>query len=143
MQIERRMSTDRDAARAFAYLSDFETTTEWDPGTVRTVRESGDGGVGTRYRNTSRFLGRTTEVIYTVVELDPAGRIALRGENASLVARDTITVRPAAAGGSTVDYRAEFAFRGWVRLLRPVLALALERLGDRAARGMEEALAGR
>ena len=44
----------------FAYLSDFTTTTEWDPGTVRTTRESGDGGIGTRYRNVSRFLGRET-----------------------------------------------------------------------------------
>ena len=37
----------------FAYLSDFTTTNEWDPGTVSTERVSGDGGVGTTYHNTS------------------------------------------------------------------------------------------
>lgn len=141
MQIERRIETEREASRTFDYLSDFETTTEWEPGTVRTVRESGDGGVGTRYRNTSRFLGRTVEVIYTVVDLDPAGRIELRGENSSLVAHDTITVTPDPQGGSTVVYRAQFDFRGPVRLLTPVLAIALWRLGDRAARDLPIALA--
>lgn len=140
MQIERRIDTDRQADRVFSYLRDFETSTEWDPGTVRTVRESGDGGVGTRYRNTSTFLGRTVEVIYTVVELDPAGRIVLRGENSSLVAHDTISVSPDPQGGSTVDYRAQFDFRGAVQLLTPVLAVALWRLGDRAARDMRAAL---
>lgn len=141
MQIERRIDTDREAGLVFAYLSDFETTTEWEPGTVRTVRESGDGGVGTRYRNTSSFLGRTVEVIYTVVDLDPAGRIELRGENASLVAHDTITVTPVPQGGSTVVYRAQFDFRGAVRFLAPVLAIGLWRLGNQAARDLPKALA--
>ncbi|WP_256838157.1 SRPBCC family protein [Ornithinimicrobium faecis] len=141
MQIERRIETDREAARVFAYLSDFETSTEWDPGAVRTVRESGDGGVGTRYRNTSRFLGRTVEVTYTVVALDPSGHIELRGENSSLVAHDTITVTPDPRGGSTVVYRAQFDFHRGVRLLAPILAIALWQLGNRAARDMREALA--
>lgn len=140
MQIERRIATHQEAGAVFSYLSDFETSTEWDPGTVRTVRESGDGGVGTRYRNTSTFLGRTTEVLYTVVELDPGARIMLRGENASLIARDTITVTATPQGGSLVDYSARFDFRGWVRLLGPVLALGLNRLGDDAARQMKGAL---
>lgn len=140
MQIERRISTDQEAARVFAYLSDFETTTQWDPGTVITVRESGDGGVGTRYRNTSTFLGREAQVVYTVVEHDPSGRIVLRGENDSLVAHDTITVTPNPDGGSWVDYQAQFEFRGWIKLLRPLLAVALGRLGDKAEDGMTAAL---
>ncbi len=48
--------------RVFAYLADFTHTEEWDPGTVRTHRVSGDGGVGTTYANTSRFLGRETDL---------------------------------------------------------------------------------
>ena len=47
MLIERTVTVDRPPAEVFAYLADFTTTTEWDPGTVRTTRESGDGGVGT------------------------------------------------------------------------------------------------
>ena len=47
----------------------FTTTTDWDPGTVTTVRLHGNGGVGTTYLNTSTFLGRTTQLTYVVDEL--------------------------------------------------------------------------
>jgi hypothetical protein len=57
MQISRTVSTTASLEQAFAYLADFTTTNQWDPGTVRTTRLSGDGGVGTRYRNVSRFHG--------------------------------------------------------------------------------------
>ena len=33
------------ADAVFAYLADFTTTTQWDPGTIRTERIAGDGGV--------------------------------------------------------------------------------------------------
>ena len=75
MRIERTVTTPTPLPTVFAYLSDFTTTTEWDPGTVRTVRESGNGGTGTRYRNTSRFAGRETELVYVkagFLQLPPA-----------------------------------------------------------------------
>ena len=62
----------------FDYLVDFSHAEEWDSGTVRCERLSGDGGVGTRYRNVSRFLGRETtlEVVRRTAEtvFIPGGR---------------------------------------------------------------------
>ena len=101
MKIVRTVATDRPMAEVFAYLSDFTSTEEWDPGTLRTTRESGDGGVGTRYRNVSRFLGSGTEL----------------------------------------TYRADFAFKGAVRLMAPLMAPALRRLGNEAQAGLKSALA--
>ena len=92
MKIVRTVTTDRPMSEVFAYLSDFTTTEEWDPGTLRTTRESGDGGVGTRYRNVSRFLGRETELTYVVEESSPPYRLRLRGENDTVVAHDTMTL---------------------------------------------------
>ena len=60
MKLERTVETAAAPSVVFAYLADFTTTTEWDPGTVETMLVSGDGGVGTRYRNVSSFLGRKT-----------------------------------------------------------------------------------
>ena len=79
MRISRTVEVDTPLEKVFAYLSDFTTTTEWDPGSVRTVRVSGDGGVGTTYHNTSTFNGRETELVYEVTELVPQERFALRG----------------------------------------------------------------
>ena len=111
MQIQRTVEATAPPAAAFAYLSDFTTTTEWDPGTVQTVLRSGSGGVGTTYLNTSRFAGRESQVTYTVETLEEGRHFALRGVNKSLVAHDTMTFRETAEG-TEVRYVAEFGFKG-------------------------------
>jgi hypothetical protein len=119
---------------------DFTTTNEWDPGTVKTERMSGDGGVGTTYHNTSSFMGRETELTYEVVAHQPDSRFALRGENKSVVAHDSMEI--AALGeGSTVTYTADFAFKGLGRFIAPLLSPALKKLGDEAEQGLRESLA--
>ena len=123
----------------FGYLSDFTTTTDWDPGTVTTVRRHGDGGVGTTYLNTSTFLGRATQLTYIVREFIPGKRIRLRGENKTVIAVDTMTFRSVDAG-TEVTYTAEFTFKAPARLLAPLLRPAFERLGKQAQAGMRKAL---
>ncbi|MGN6129159.1 MAG: SRPBCC family protein [Nocardioidaceae bacterium] len=144
MRLERTVAADAPLERVFAYLADFATTTEWDPGTVRTARVSGDGGVGTVYRNTSRFAGRETELTYTVMERVENERIALRGENKTVTALDTMTFARTGEG-TEVRYVAEFRFPLLdLPVLRTVAGLALaplfKRLGDEAADGMRAAL---
>ncbi len=41
---------------------------------------------------------------------------------------------------TTINYRAEFEFKGWARLVAPLAAPALRRLGDHAAQGLQSAL---
>ena len=140
VEINRTLKIARPAEEVFAYLQDFTTTEEWDPGTVRTTRVSGDGGVGTRYHNISRFLGRETELTYVVEEVDAPRRLRLRGENGTVVAHDTMILTPTPGGGSELSYRAEFAFQGAARLVALLLTPALQRLGDAAEQGLREAL---
>ena len=139
MRLQRTVLTSAAPERVFAYLSDFTTTTEWDPGTVATTLISGDGGVGTTYRNVSRFLGRESTLTYTVTELDAPHRVVLRGENATVLAIDSIHVR-ADGAASRVTYRADFTFKGLARFAGPLLRPALTRLGDEAEKGLAEAL---
>ena len=141
MRLQKTVTVDKPVDKVFAYLSDFATTTEWDPGTVQTIRVAGDGAVGTQYRNTTRFAGRDTQLTYVVHELVPNQRIALRGENTQMViAHDTMTFRTS-GGGTEVIYTADFTFKGLTRFLAPLLKPAVNRLGDRAEAGMRDALA--
>ncbi len=139
MKLQRSVETTASPAVVFAYLSDFTHTNEWDPGTVNTTLESGDGGVGTTYHNTSKFMGRETELTYEVVEHQPDSRFALRGENTSVVAHDTMEIVPAGAG-SKVTYTADFEFKGIGKFVAPLLAPALKKLGDEAEQGLRESL---
>jgi len=139
MKLLRTVIVDKPLKAVFDYLADFTTTTDWDPGTVITVREHGDGGVGTAYLNTSRFLGRTTQLTYVVEELVDQQLIQLRGENKTVTAVDTLTFQPVAQG-TQVAYAAEFTFKGLSRFTVPLLKPAFERLGDEAEAGLRKAL---
>jgi uncharacterized protein YndB with AHSA1/START domain len=144
MEINRTVETTTPVGKVYAYLSDFTTTNEWDPGTVSTERVSGTGGVGTEYHNTSKFLGRKTELIYTVKEVVPDERLVLEGNNNTVRATDTLTFAETASGGTRVTYNADFQFKGPIGkvapLLSPLLAPAFKKLGDEAVVGMQDAL---
>ena len=140
MKLERTVTVKKPLEKVFAYLSDFTTTTEWDPGTVKTIRASGDGGFGTEYLNTSTFAGRQTQLTYVVQELLPNKRISLRGENKTVIAHDTISVRQ--VGSQTeVTYTADFTFKGAAKLIAPLMKPAFTRLGNQAEAGLTSALA--
>lgn len=131
--LHRRVPTRWSADEVFGYLLDFSSAEEWDSGTVRCERLSGDGGVGTRYRNVSRFLGRETELEYTTEHVDVARRtFTVAGENRTVTSTDTVAVITV-ADGSVVDYRAELDFSGPARFVAPLLAPFLKKLGDDTA----------
>lgn len=137
--LERTVRVDQPLDRVYDYLRDFENSEEWDAGTVRTTRTDGDGGVGTTYENVSRFMGKETTLTYVVVALERPRTIALRGENKTVVAHDTMQL----TGDDTyteVRYRAEFEFQGFAKYLEPLLTLPLKRLGDDAEDSLRLAL---
>ena len=125
----------------FAYLSDFSTTREWDPGVVEAERLNGQAvGEGTEFRLVAEFLGRKNELTYRIVEYDPPHAVTFLGENATVVSRDRITFE-STAEGTRVTYDADLALKGLLRIADPLLALAFNRVGDRALAGLRRTLA--
>jgi uncharacterized protein YndB with AHSA1/START domain len=139
MQVIRTVTTTTPLERVFSYLADFTTTTDWDPGTVRTTRLSGDGGPGTRYLNVSRFGGRETSLEYVVTELQQGRMLRLRGENGSVVAHDELTF-DGDGERTRVTYRAELRPKGWRVVAAPLVALAFRRLADDAEQSLHRVL---
>ena len=109
--VTRTFTTTATPEAAYRYLADFTNAEEWDPGTQTCERTSGDGGVGTTYRNVSTFLGREVEITYTAAELAPPTRVHLRGTNEQFEGHDIFVIR-AAGRGSEVTYRADMSFSG-------------------------------
>ncbi|HVG84551.1 MAG TPA: SRPBCC family protein [Vicinamibacterales bacterium] len=127
--------TSAPANAVFAYLADFTNAQGWDPNAVAVTRLTGDGGVGSTYRVTSRFAGARTDLDYELAELEPTSLIRLRGHKSALTAVDTITIDPTATG-SAVTYAVEFTFHGVFRFLEPVLSLAVNKLFTDGAEGL-------
>jgi len=125
----------------FAQLSDFSTAEQWDPGVVSARRtDHGELKVGSRFDLVAGFLGREVPLTYEITELEPPQRVVLRGENATVVSLDTITVEPGPGGGSRVTYDADLVLKGPLRVFDLGLRLVFGRIGDKAAAGLREYL---
>jgi carbon monoxide dehydrogenase subunit G len=140
MHVERTFTVSRAIEDVFDYLSDFENTNEWDPGTIRTTRTGGDGGIGTTYANRSSFAGRDVELTYETIGHDRPTFFCARGTNEQSTATDSMTFTR--DGDRTqIRYRADFQFRGFVKYLAPlVLRRKLDTLADETVEHIRESL---
>ena len=133
------VETSLSAEKAFAFLSQFENTSKWDPNTpVMDKLTPGPVAVGHRYHAESEFRGKRQSLEYEVIEL-AANHIKLRGENKSVTAFDSIDVSPNGTG-SVVKYTAEFSIKGPARIIQPLLKPAFMSLRDPAMKGLRETL---
>jgi hypothetical protein len=133
------LNSKKSADELFAYFSDFTTTNEWDPNTVKTTKLSGDGGVGTKYANTSSFNGRESSLVYEVIEIQPNKLIRLHGENKSLTAVDTMKVEDLGSE-RRFTYEARFKFKGIAKVAAPFLKKAFDKLAADAEDGLRKVL---
>ncbi len=134
------VDTQRGDEDVFAYLSDFSTTSEWDPGVVEAERlEGGPIGAGSGFRLVAEFLGRRTPLTYRIVEYDPPHAVTFLGENATVLSRDRLTFE-ATDQGTRITYDADLRLKGPLKIADPLLGLAFDRVGDRALAGLRRTL---
>lgn len=141
IRIEETVLTPKPRNEVFAYVADFSTTAEWDPGIRSAVRTSGDGGAGTMYDLEATFMGRTVAVPYEVLESVADERFVIKGENASFVGLDTITFHDR-DGATEIVYVAEFTMKGFLRFVEPLLRPVFNSLGKKAVGGLDKVLNG-
>ena len=133
------VETNLSAEKAFAFLSEFENTSEWEPNTpVMDKLTPGPVAVGHRYHAESEFRGKRQSLEYEVIELT-ANHIKLRGENKTVTAFDSIDVSPNGTG-SVVKYTAEFSINGPAKIIQPLLKPAFMSLRDPALNGIRDKL---
>jgi uncharacterized protein YndB with AHSA1/START domain len=78
-ELEHAVLIDRPVAEVHAFVTDPANDPSWMPFAVETaVMTDGPVRVGTRVRQSNRFLGRRFDTIFEVTELQPARRGAIR-----------------------------------------------------------------
>lgn len=129
------------AATVWSYLADLRSTVEWDASVEEIQLLSGEPGtVGARYQLEIGFLRSRVSLPYVTVTAESPTRVVFAAENESVIVCDEARIRPMADGGSSVTWDAELRLKGARRLLDPLLRVAFNRLGRRAARGLRERL---
>jgi uncharacterized protein YndB with AHSA1/START domain len=142
MYVERTFSVARPVEVVFDYLSDFENTDDWDPGTIDTERLDGDGGVGTTYSNLSEFMGRQVELTYETVELERPERLVFRGNHKDTWTTDTMEFSVLGDAETQIHYRADFVFSTFTALYMAMFGRKrLEQLADDTVAQLKDALA--
>ncbi len=124
-------------------MADLTNFAEWDPGVDSVEQVEGDGaGPGTAFDVAVKVPGRTMTLRYDTIAFDEATTtMTAYAENAFLTSEDTITV-VADGDGSMVTYDAVLRLKGLLGVSDPLLGLTFNQIGDRAAAGLVEALAG-
>ena len=92
---------------------------------------AGPLALGSRFRFTSSFLGRTLEYTYEVVELVPAELFVMRSDQSPFRMETTYTFRDAADGATWMTLRNRGEPTAFTGLAAPILATAIRRATDK------------
>ena len=130
----------RSLEESFAYVADFTTVVEWDPGIRSSRKLSGDGDVGTVYEVEAEFRGKTMPFTYTVTAFEQNRRIVLDGVGEKATSSDTIAFEAAGDGSTLITYTADFKLKGVLRLAEPFLGGTFKALARKALAGLEAKL---
>lgn len=140
MQFREVIEVARPVSEAFAYVADFTTAAEWDPGIVES-RRVGDGPteLGSRFEVVALFRGKRVPFTYEVTALDEGRRIVLSGEGGRATSVDEITFEPAGTG-TRITYEADLRLKGVFRVAEPFLGGTTAEMGRKALAGLKAAL---
>ena len=128
----------RPIEEVFAYVADFSTTAEYDPGVVRAERLD-PVAEGARFRVFARFMGRTSPMDYHLERYVPCEQLVFHGQSTGARARDDIRFE-VTEDGTRILWTLELELLGPGRWLEPLLRRPLIRLGQRALDGLSERL---
>lgn len=127
-------------AAAFDYAANFENIEDWDPGVVTSTKVgTGSAAVGSVFDLVTVFKGRTSDMTYTITELDRPHRVVLKGEGKLLSAVDTMEFSETAEG-TEIRYTADLTFKGIARVGTLFIRDDLDQIGRDAVDGLKTAL---
>jgi len=136
------VNVNRPPSEVFGYLEDAENNPRWIPN-MRSCRWTTPAPVtvGSRYEQTSGFLGRRIETSFEVTEHEPGHRVTISSrEGSSFPITVTRIVEPRADGGSHVIELVEGDASGFYAIAAPVLRVMVARNVRRDYRNLKRVL---
>lgn len=130
----------RPVHEAFAYVSDFTTTTQWDATAIEATKLTpGPIVEGTCFKVICRLPVGSVTLRYEIEKLEANKYLQLRGTSKMFDVVDIITFEPTKKG-TRIDYKAEFEFKSWLQPVAKLAANGMQKMGAESLAGMKEAL---
>ncbi|AZG46929.1 SRPBCC family protein [Gordonia insulae] len=144
VDVSRTFTVQRPPAEVVAYLRDFANAVDWDPGTVRCEQIGADPvGLGTKWHNTTKLYGVTTELVYELTRDDP-DHLTFTGTNKTATSVDDLSFGTSNGTGdgpaTIITYHAHVEFNGAARFADTLVQFAFDRLAEPVERQMTQAL---
>ncbi len=119
---------ERPIEEVFAFATDPDKASLWQSTSLGTEQTSeGPVGVGTTFRDTSKFLGRRIESTYEVTENDPPHRQCMRITSGPIPGSGCYLFEPAGGGSTRFTQTFEAEAGGFFRLAEPLVGRAIRR----------------
>lgn len=143
MQLIEQREVNRSVEDCYAYLLDFSSVKEWDPGVKNAHRISrGKIGLGSTFFVECYLPLGTIDLSYEIVELQPLSMIRLIGSSKAFTVDDEI--RFEAVDGepnrTRIIYQATFTFGAAVASFASMADSSMQKMGRAALDGLERAL---
>lgn len=140
IELHEKIDVPRPLAEVFRYLADFRTTVEWDATALESRKVTpGPPGAGTQFLVRCALPIGSLRFAYTLAHLETNRSLNLVGENRFMSVHDTIHFIEQ-DGGTHIDYRARFEFRGLLRRWEARMQPGLVRMGRQSMAGLRRAL---
>ena len=112
----------RPVTQVFDFLSNLENAPQWQNGVLASeVITTGQIGVGTRFKETLKLMGRPVEAICEIIEHEPGHRFVWQGSAPSLKFQGQYQFEPVSEG-TRVSYTGSTELSGLWRLVEPLMA---------------------
>lgn len=140
-----RLKESRESARpiteVFAYVANFATTADYDPG-VKSAHQESEGPieVGTRFHVDAVFMGAVIPLKYVIERFERPHRVVLRGVGKTSRALDDICFEETDSGGTRVIWTLDLEMKGG-KLVEWISGPILRRVGRAALDGLATRLA--
>jgi uncharacterized protein YndB with AHSA1/START domain len=119
---------ERPVEEVFAFATDPNNDTLWQSTSLETEQTSeGPVGVGTTFRNTTKFLGRRIESTYEITENDPPHKQCIRITSGPIPGSGCYLFEPTDGGSTRFTQTFEAEVGGFFRLAEPLVGRAIRR----------------
>ena len=107
----------------FDFMVDLENAPQWQTGVLGSQKiTEGTFGVGTRFKESVKLMGRPVEAVCEITEYEPKKKLAWKSDSSSLMSYEGQFTFEAAEGGTRVSYGGSARLKGLWRLFEPLAA---------------------
>jgi len=123
INIEESIIINRPVAEVFAFVANFENHPRWESNFQKVkLINSTPNGVGTKYQCELKLPGQTATSVFEITEYEVNKKIAFEGEAAGPAKPDGSFLFASAGDGTRVTLLPRPKFRGFFKLLEPLMA---------------------